>query len=138
MILFQTTKPLQRRNLPENPKKIFVQKKDGRQEQGKLKEVIDIEKEVVNLEDEVEGNTYEQDVEPEPAEVFKSQDVQLEAEINANIDEEAHKSFTKDNETDSTQGSFVDAVMDNNDNMSTNEEVTSAQNDISTPERVAK
>ncbi|RHN45272.1 hypothetical protein MtrunA17_Chr7g0228651 [Medicago truncatula] len=75
---------------------------------------------------------------PEPAEVFKSQDVQLEAEINANIDEEAHKSITKDNETDSTQGSFVDATVDNNDNLSTNEEVTSAQNDISTPERVAK
>lgn len=60
MILFKTTKPLQRRNLSENPKKIFVQKKDGRQEQGKLKEVIDTKKEVVNLEDEVEGNTYEQ------------------------------------------------------------------------------
>jgi len=72
------------------PKKVFVQIEDGRQEQCKSKEVVVAEKEVVNLEDDVEenlGGKTASDLQlvevpnklPEPAKVFMEQDLQLEA-----------------------------------------------------------
>jgi hypothetical protein len=76
--------------------------------------------------------------EPEPAEIFKEQDQQLEAELIADIEGKAQKSNTQESVSDSTQGSFVDATMDNSDNLSIDEVNSKDKSLETTPERVAK
>jgi len=82
------------------PTKIFVQTRDGRQEQGKGKEVVNLEKEVINLKEMSEkdqrGNNKEVqqqnrnkgkenaiEAAQSPLVVIREQDMDLEHEINA-------------------------------------------------------
>jgi len=82
------------------PTKIFVQTRDGRQEQGKGKEVVNLEKEVINLKEMSEkdqrGNNKEVQQQNQnkgkenaieaaqsPLVVIREQDMDLEHEINA-------------------------------------------------------
>jgi hypothetical protein len=113
------------------PNKSFVQKKDDRAEQGKGKEVIDVEKETLNVEemagkegnDEGKGTTQELEKSSSkitsPAELLKSQDLQLEVELNANWNQNIEE---EDQEDTSSQGSYVDATQVQSDTIPEGEE----------------
>jgi hypothetical protein len=118
-------------------KKAFVQAKDGRPQQSKPLENVNVVTDIVNVEDSIEKtppnaiqrpptNVIQVD-EPEiavpanlnfsgnnvtvlsPRDNFRKADLQLEDELNENINGDKQTNFTDSDE--STQGSFVDATQ---------------------------
>lgn len=106
------------------PKKVYAQKRDGRQDQVKTNEAIDVEKEVVNLdeqqiagqkinEDELARKKYaEKGKAPErlsPEELLRLKDNQLHNELNELTDKVTNEKNVESCEDDETvsQGSFV-------------------------------
>jgi len=79
------------------PKKVYVQTKDGRVEQGKENPAINVEKEVMNVEEETrsenrdKGKEINQELEKtpvkilSPTEMLKAQDLQLELELTHHV-----------------------------------------------------
>lgn len=124
--------PVQKKNQVTDPKKVYVQTKDGRSVPSKNDITIELEKEVINVEEKNATPQPEEDAEdstrrdadkgkaPEhistPVEVFRDQDLNLEAELNLNMDKEGPDSNNQESDSDfsssATQGSFVDATQD--------------------------
>lgn len=135
-------------------KKDFVQTKDGRQEQGKGKEVTNVEKEVIDIEEEKDkenvNNVENGQVAKEKgkglavsaSDEFREQDKQLEAEVNEELERETNiDKATKDASSSSMQGSFVDATQAQvqDDNLSNEDGAHSGSSHlIKTPDRVMK
>ena len=130
---------IRKKKQPNEPKKVFVQTRDERQEQNKAKDVINVEKEVMEIR---EQNDKNQDLENssvnitlkdkgkghvvEISEEFRKQDEQLEAEINDQLEKETNlPTAEKELSSSSTQGSFVDAIQIQDDTLSTDDEVQS-------------
>ncbi|PNX71458.1 ribonuclease H, partial [Trifolium pratense] len=121
-----------KKKLPSDPRPVFVQVKDGKAQQGKTNEVINVEKEVINVEDisgkEQQSNLKEKenesidkanmttDITPEqlnetqktdeivlnPKALFQAQDQLLEKELNKHIEPDPNIASVS-----SSQGSFV-------------------------------
>lgn len=115
---------------------------------GKGKEVINVEKEVINVEElpgndkndkeqeEVQSNVKTPDKNTSPAELLKAQDLQIEVEIKANIQVNYVGDLDVNAQDDtSTQGSFVDATQDHNEEDEDEKQITQP---LSTPDIVQK
>jgi hypothetical protein len=144
---------LKKKSLSE-PKKVFVQSKDGRSQQSKPLENVNADNEIINVEDSNEKSPPNEVIEKEPEIVvspfqqqlsgnneivksprnaFREEDLQLEEELNANLIVE-NKNNLSDFEN-STQGSFVDATQNQ---LLVNEDTSSVAAPLLTPVRVAK
>jgi hypothetical protein len=141
----------EQRKHTKEPKKIFVQVRDGRVEQNITKENPNVEKETTNFEEnneedirsnEKEATTVLIDkgkaiaVDSSPADLLKDQDIALEAELIVALQAKPSRYQELNNiDSDSSQGSFVDATQfKSNSDQSEDEE----DNAVPTPERVQK
>lgn len=143
-----------KKNPAKEIKKIFKQTKDGRKEQDKNKDAIDVEKEVIEVEEgetEEQGNNNEEMsaqkryeakgkatvIDQTPEDLLKLQDKQLEDEIDHELMNKAlpaHNDVTQEDK--SSQGSFVDATQTNGDSIE--DTAQSKSNIVTTPVRVLK
>ncbi|MCI28368.1 hypothetical protein A2U01_0049568, partial [Trifolium medium] len=143
----------QRKKPPTEPKKVFGQTRDGREQQGKKNEIINVEKEIINvvasssknqqnLNEEETSQVKDKDqgkdtvIVLSPEDILKQQDKELEEELNSENDKEASKEKTRFNDEDvSSNGSFVAATQNHQD-----EGLSEAQSSHldDTPERVKK
>jgi hypothetical protein len=118
-------------------KKVFVQSKDGRPQQSKSLENVNVDTEIINVEDSIERTPpnvnqgpptnviQEEDTEIvvpaqqnlsgnnetvlSPRAIFREADLQLEEELNENINGDQNNNLS--NSDESTQGTFVDATQ---------------------------
>lgn len=131
------------------PKPIFAMKRDGRKEQRKNDETIDLENEVANVEDkseeehpvtneeEIAKQKYAEkgkalDIASSPAVLMRMQDIQLEADINEEIGAADDDSI--EDSTSNSQGSFVEDFQD----QEAATEVAQNEENGATPARVMK
>jgi len=131
----------------QEPRMIFVQKKDGRVEQGTSKEAENVENEIINVDGDNEEVNMNDDitdsalirkkgkapvVDDSPASILKEQDNVLEHELNIELQRENGQELDKD--SISSEGTFVEATQQ----LSAQEHSGAEEDNIPTLERVQK
>ncbi|GAU38059.1 hypothetical protein TSUD_146170 [Trifolium subterraneum] len=119
----------QRKKPPTESKKVFVQTRDSREQQGKKIEIINVEKETINVEESSSKNQQKLNEEEtlhvkdkdqgndtnivlSPEDIFKQHDKVLEEELNSEHEKVASKGKTPSMDEDfSSNGSFVAATQ---------------------------
>lgn len=134
----------------KEPKKVFVQARDGRLHQCNDADTSNVNKEGINSKEPQENTHLEKEKNAEEeimnrttdpvvdlVESLRQQDKQLEDELNAQMDK--GKIIASPSSVSSTQGYFVDATQRHDDFLSTDDEVQSKEEQlVTTPERVIK